>query len=306
VCSPLCHLLYCTAWSQITGMFDVVGSGATGMFDAVGSGATGMFDVMDSMTSFVPGVDKLRGSLDGFGTDMWTNSDAADGAELPTDAPAEGQLSEQPPEQPDPAASSTKGASKLFNTGDVPESGWEASLSLPSTVAAATVEVSQAPRRVGPQRRQSFSKTGLSVAEIDTASERFVECCEALGVEQLTRPAFKMLVKQIIAEDSVAKPPKPKDLDAAFLIADTDRTGTIDHDEFVVLVGLVKEGAVHGIGGSGFFKQRKARRSSVKFETELEAARAEAEAAAALEHMNRGGRGGHTMHGEEQTLPVPR
>ena len=170
-------------------------------------------------------------------------------------------------------------------------------------------------------------------------SGKFVECAEALGATELSKPAFKMLVsraysaawhtplttprqpkgplaaalclapghrrcqrhlslpmlpmplstfltpavaaaatfqvKQIIAEDPRAKTPSPADLDQAFLLADEDRNGAIDLDEFVNLVGLIKQGHVVGVSGGLFFSgvSRKA-----SFREQLQMARDEASA----------------------------
>jgi hypothetical protein len=206
-------------------------------------------------------------------------------------------------------APAARGASKLF--GGAPEDPKAAPVA-PKPSASLPEAPMDAPRPHLPKRRSSFSSTGLSAAEIATASERFAECCEALGTDSLSRPAFKMLVKQIVAEDDGVKPPKPKDLDAAFAMADANRSGSLDHEQWVVLVGLVKAGSIGGIAGKGFLTARKARRASVKFGSELEVARAEVEAELSLAYAqrqtnNRAGAGssGHRQHGEGDALPSP-
>jgi hypothetical protein len=40
-------------------------------------------------------------------------------------------------------------------------------------------------------------------------------------------------------------------LDAAFILADESRSGTVDEAEFLSLVALLKRGKVHGLASSG-------------------------------------------------------
>ena len=42
--------------------------------------------------------------------------------------------------------------------------------------------------------------------------------------------------------------PKDKDLDAVFELADDDRSGTVDSEEFLKLYAAVKKGEVKGLG----------------------------------------------------------
>lgn len=45
-------------------------------------------------------------------------------------------------------------------------------------------------------------------------------------------------------------PPTDKDLDAAFIIADEDKGGTVDIIEFLHIYELIKSGEIIGIGGT--------------------------------------------------------
>jgi Ca2+-binding EF-hand superfamily protein len=55
-----------------------------------------------------------------------------------------------------------------------------------------------------------------------------------------------------MCKESKDKSPSDKDLNEAFVIADKDKGGTVDCEEFVHLYKLVKAGKVHGLSGSAF------------------------------------------------------
>ena len=51
--------------------------------------------------------------------------------------------------------------------------------------------------------------------------------------------------------------PRHKDLAKAFDLADADKSGVVDLDEFMVLYGKIKAGEVDGLAGYGLFESRK-------------------------------------------------
>ena len=289
------YLVHCRSRACSTGMFDVVESGATGMFDVVGSGATGMFDVMGSVAggvgSLVPDVPELptmsrvRRAGDGV---MSAAAEAAESAaRAATQAaeeaagPSAGTPVEAAPAEAVAAAASSSSSSSSYPNEEANEEAME---------EAERREKAAAP----PPPARPAPRAGLTTAEVEAAEFKFTECAQALGTAGLSKTAFKMLVKQIVAEDPRAKPPAPKDLDAAFGIADADHNGTVDLGEFVTLVGLVKAGGVRGIGGGGFFGgSRTVVKKRASFREELTYAREEA---AQLTHR---------CHGEDEALPAP-
>ena len=78
----------------------------------------------------------------------------------------------------------------------------------------------------------------------------FKSKCEEVGRSDLTKKQFKEVVKALMKGSDC---PPDKDLNAAFVLADEDKGGTVDEDEFVELFRKVKAGEVRGLGGWGSF-----------------------------------------------------
>ena len=89
----------------------------------------------------------------------------------------------------------------------------------------------------------------------EDAKQRFKEMCSVVGVgdnrDELPKAAFKDLVKMLMTESGQKELPSDKDLDAAFKLADADKSGLVDEVEFLALYRLVKTGQVGGLGKSG-------------------------------------------------------
>jgi hypothetical protein len=69
------------------------------------------------------------------------------------------------------------------------------------------------------------------------------------GGMALSRPAFKALLAELHDEYALEneETPSDKDLDAAFTLADVDKSGGVDEREFLHLYELVAAGKVHGL-----------------------------------------------------------
>ena len=79
----------------------------------------------------------------------------------------------------------------------------------------------------------------LSLADL-RVRDRFRAKAATQGAPDLLKPAFKALVKELLAEQGESRVPSDKDLDAAFVVADEDKGGTVDEAEFLKLFQLVK------------------------------------------------------------------
>ena len=104
------------------------------------------------------------------------------------------------------------------------------------------------------------------------------------GTPELDKNTFRALVRDVgmLKFDSDVAGgvnradlmPKDKDLDVAFIIADEDKSGGIDIDEFLNLYKLLKQGAFRGLGSQGGDKranQEKKRLFRVQLEKTREA-----------------------------------
>jgi len=86
----------------------------------------------------------------------------------------------------------------------------------------------------------------------------------------LEKPAFVALLKELLAGSAAA--PSEKDWEAAFVLADEDRSGQIDVQEFLKIVNVAKAGKVKGLGTA--FQGSAAARLKVKPSTRRAAPRA--------------------------------
>jgi len=106
----------------------------------------------------------------------------------------------------------------------------------------------------------SASSTSASSSnEVSEISSAFRAAC-GYGTS-LNLIAFKALVQRLLlvpssktgANNAAAAAPSEKDLEAAFALADDDKSGGVDEREFVALFELAKQGAVKGLGKKSFF-----------------------------------------------------
>mmetsp|Transcript_64401 Transcript_64401/g.126432 ORF Transcript_64401/g.126432 Transcript_64401/m.126432 type:complete len:585 (+) Transcript_64401:347-2101(+) len=87
----------------------------------------------------------------------------------------------------------------------------------------------------------------LTTAEAEELRVKFEAMGEASGETDLSKKTFKKLIA-LVCRDNGDKVPKDKDLDAVFELADDDRSGTVDSEEFLKLYAAVKKGEVKGLG----------------------------------------------------------
>ena len=109
--------------------------------------------------------------------------------------------------------------------------------------------------------KKGLSALRLTADEKRRAVETFRNACVKADTSELDAVAFSACIKDLMneaRERAVARAEEPPlmpseaDLKAAFEIADTDRGGTVDHDEFLELYAKVKAGKVNGFGGKFF------------------------------------------------------
>jgi Ca2+-binding EF-hand superfamily protein len=98
----------------------------------------------------------------------------------------------------------------------------------------------------------------------EDAKQRFKEMCSVVGVgdnrDELPKAAFKDLVKMLMTESGQKELPSDKDLDAAFKLADADKSGLVDEGEFVNLYKVILQGGVVGLGKKSLFSGGSARK----------------------------------------------
>jgi len=100
-------------------------------------------------------------------------------------------------------------------------------------------------------------------AEIPTVRALFQSAAAEEGADLSPEP-FKKLVLTLMAEHKAEDIPTDKDLDLAFVLADDDKNGVVDIEEFVTLYRMIRRGEVHGLskrGWGGGGKQRNFQRS---------------------------------------------
>jgi hypothetical protein len=88
----------------------------------------------------------------------------------------------------------------------------------------------------------------------------------------------KVLVKDLMKASALAEPGSPgspspppadADLDAAFAVADADKSGLVDEEEFVKLMRLIKAGKVEGLGETSWFGFGGAKGKEKQFKEDL-------------------------------------
>eukprot|EP00613_Pedinella_sp_CCMP2098_P040952 CAMPEP_0171783772 /NCGR_PEP_ID=MMETSP0991-20121206/61684_1 /TAXON_ID=483369 /ORGANISM="non described non described, Strain CCMP2098" /LENGTH=300 /DNA_ID=CAMNT_0012391957 /DNA_START=3 /DNA_END=902 /DNA_ORIENTATION=+ len=110
-----------------------------------------------------------------------------------------------------------------------------------------------------------MSLSDLSIDEVAAVKHEFNTKAKEEGSEALSKAAFKSLVKYLMKGEM--KSPSDKDLDSAFVIADEDKGGTVDLNEFLNLYKLIKRGEVVGLGKKSLFgsgKREKSFKQSLK------------------------------------------
>ena len=106
--------------------------------------------------------------------------------------------------------------------------------------------------------RRSSSAAKKDAAE---AKERYQATARANGGGELTKTVFIDLVKELLVEGGAKERdmPSSKDLETAFEMADADKSGLVDEDEFVTLYALIKKGEVKGLSKKSIFSSKQSR-----------------------------------------------
>jgi Ca2+-binding EF-hand superfamily protein len=93
--------------------------------------------------------------------------------------------------------------------------------------------------------------TTLNADEEARWRKQFDFAAEMTMSQDLEKPVFVALATEVLNSfpTSAVVLPSHSDLDAAFVIADVDKSGKVDKEEFVLLMRLVKKGKVTGLGG---------------------------------------------------------
>lgn len=98
----------------------------------------------------------------------------------------------------------------------------------------------------------------LTTGEAEELRVKFEAMGETSGEsDALSKKTFKKLIT-LVCRDNGEKVPKDKDLDAVFDLADDDRSGTVDSEEFLKLYAAVKKGEVKGLGQKAASEQQAA------------------------------------------------
>jgi hypothetical protein len=133
--------------------------------------------------------------------------------------------------------------------------------------AAAAVAAADAASQ---KRRSSTTVAPANLAPEEQEEQRwrtkFETAATGTASFELDKPAFKALVKKLLVKElmkmtdlaqpgdpPLPPPPADVDLDASFKVADADKSGLVDQEEFVKLMRLIKAGKVSGLGDTGFF-----------------------------------------------------
>jgi Ca2+-binding EF-hand superfamily protein len=78
--------------------------------------------------------------------------------------------------------------------------------------------------------------------------EHFEKICNENNNDELDKKGFKKLVNLLNEKGGINSVPKDADLEKAWTIADVDKSGLVDLDEFMALFDLIKQGLIDGIG----------------------------------------------------------
>jgi len=100
----------------------------------------------------------------------------------------------------------------------------------------------------------------ISEEELADVRVRFNATARLHRSDQLDLPRFRDLVNEVLLEvvgEQEDRLPTPADLSEAFTLADADMSGLVDEEEFVTLYGLIRQGAVKGLGKKGMFASMK-------------------------------------------------
>jgi Ca2+-binding EF-hand superfamily protein len=87
-----------------------------------------------------------------------------------------------------------------------------------------------------------------SAEELESWRQQFEAYTDEVGTDELGNGDFVTLTVEALKRHSIDGIPSQSDLEAAFVLADTNASGFLDKDEFVKLMILAKKGDIAGLG----------------------------------------------------------
>jgi len=150
-----------------------------------------------------------------------------------------------------------------------------------ATAAKEAAELAEKSKKASAKLAAAKAKAGAlpakSKEDTDEAFWRHVFSHQASTDGFFSKDKFMSVVKKLSARNGGSMPEK-KDLDAAFTLADEDRSGGVDEEEFINIMKVIKAGGVEGLGSEKSASSEKA----AKFKGDLE----ESEKVAAAKKAN--------------------
>ena len=144
-----------------------------------------------------------------------------------------------------------------------------AALAMAKAASEAATAAMEAANAAIEKRRIATVKAMVAPTEDQVEQDwrkKFAAATNGKASKELEKPEFKALVKKILVRElmkmtdlaqpgdpPLPPPPADVDLDASFKVADADKSGLVDQEEFVKLMRLIKAGKVSGLGDTGFF-----------------------------------------------------
>jgi Ca2+-binding EF-hand superfamily protein len=141
-----------------------------------------------------------------------------------------------------------------------------------AAAAKEAAELSEKSKKAAAKLAAAKAKAGAPPAkskeDADEAFWRHVFSHQAGSKGFLNQKQFKTVVKKLSLHMTQDKKesavPEPKDLDAAFTVADEDRSGGVDEEEFVNMMRVIKAGGVGGLGNGKLYSASSEKASKFK------------------------------------------
>ena len=130
----------------------------------------------------------------------------------------------------------------------------EAAAAVAQEAARAAAEAADLERAPRPSKVPQNLKTAEVEFIVQEYSKHFVR---GLNLRVFEGAVAKVMVDCPGSEFGPSDVPREKDLKKAFEMADTDKSGVVDIDEFVQLYSKIKAGEIDGLAGYGFFESKK-------------------------------------------------
>jgi len=126
--------------------------------------------------------------------------------------------------------------------------------------AKTAAELAEKSKKAAAKLAEAKAKAGAppakSQGESDELEWRALFTKEAGAKKNLDKAQFvlvvrKLIVRMMMTTKSGGSVPEAKDLDAAFEVADEDKSGGVDEEEFVNMMKVIKAGGAEGLSNSG-------------------------------------------------------